>query len=102
MLALSGCVENPTAQKGERGDQGRPGLEGPSGPPGPAGPNRTVIRFVNRRQVCSIACKGNERILSAYAINPGGDFTFTANNKAIFRTQQQGIPVKIFLACVQK
>src|SRR6266540_1631664 len=97
MLALSACGENPTAQKGEKGDQGPPGSEGPSGPQGPAGPNRTVIRFVNSEchQVCFIACEENERILSAYAINLGGDFTFTADNKATFRTQRQGIPVKI-------
>src|SRR5262245_51933496 len=87
ILALSACGENPGAQKGEKGDQGPPGPEGPSGPPGPAGPagaagaagmSGTIIRFVDSecRQVCTVACEDDERILSSHAINPGGTFTF--------------------------
>jgi hypothetical protein len=104
MLALSACGENPVVRKGEKGDQGPPGSEEPSGPRGPVGPSGTVIRFVDSEchQVCFIACGENERILSAYAINPGGDFAFTDNNKATFRPQRQGVPVKAVLACVQK
>jgi hypothetical protein len=111
MLALSACGENPVAQKGEKGDQGAPGPVGPSGPPGPAGPvgaaglRGPVIRFVDIecRQVCFVACEENERILSSHAINPGGTFTFDADNrKATFRPQQQGVPVKVVVACVQK
>lgn len=104
ILVLSACRESPAAQKGEQGDQGPPGAEGPPGPPGPPGPNGRAIRFVDRecRQVCILGCEENERILSAYAINPGGDFTLTDSNKATFRAQRQDIPVKVVLACVQK
>jgi hypothetical protein len=114
ILALSACGENPGAQKGEKGDQGPPGPEGPSGPPGPAGPagsagvagmSGTIIRFVDTecRQVCTVACEEDERILSSHAINPGGTFTFDADNsKATFRPQRQGVPIRVVLACVKK
>jgi hypothetical protein len=65
----------------------------------------TIIRFVEIecRQICFVACKENERILSACAINPGGTFTFDADNrKAAFRPQLQGALVKVVLACVEK
>ena len=106
-LVLSACGENPAAQKGEKGDQGLPGPEGPAGPPGPVGPtgiSGTVIRFVDGecRQTCTVACEDNERILSTYAINPGGSFIFDADNKATFRPQRQGVSVKVVLTCVQK
>ena len=79
ILALSACGENPGAQRGEKGDQGPAGPEGPSGPPGPVGPpgtSGTIIRFVDSecRQVCTVACEEDERILSSHAINPGGTF----------------------------
>jgi hypothetical protein len=103
MLALSACGENP--HKGEKGDQGPAGPEGTPGPVGAAGMSGTVIRFleIECRQICFVACKENERILSSYAINPGGAFTFDADHrKATFRPQLQGAPVKVVLACVEK
>jgi hypothetical protein len=102
MLALSACGQNP--QKGEKGDQGSAGPEGAPGPVGAAGIG-TVIRFVEIecRQICFVACKENERILNSYAINPGGTFTFDADNrKATFRPPLQEAPVKIVLACAEK
>ena len=87
------------SQKGEKGDPGPPGPAGPAGPLGPVGPtgiSGTVIRFVEGE------CEDNERILSTYAINPGGSFVFDADNKATFRPQRQGVSVKVLLACVPK
>jgi hypothetical protein len=49
-----------------------------------------------------LACEDNERILSTYAISPGGSFVFEANNKATFRPQRQGVSVKVVLACAPK
>jgi hypothetical protein len=63
----------------------------------------TAIRFVDSecRQVCFVACGENERILNAHAIDPGGPFSFDADNrKATFRPQRQGVAVKVVLACV--
>ena len=105
ILALSACGENPGAQKGEKGDQGPAGPEGPSGPAGPAGMSGTIIRFVDSecRQVCTVACEVDERILSSHAINPGGTFSYDADNsKATFRPQRQGVPIRVVLACVKK
>jgi hypothetical protein len=64
----------------------------------------TIIRFVEGecRQACTLACEDNERILSTYAINPGGSFVFDADNKATFRPQRQGVSVKVVLACAPK
>ena len=103
-LGLSACGEQPAPQKGETGTQGPPGPEGPAGPPGPVGPGGTSIRFVDGecRQACTLACQDNERILSTYAINPGGSFVFDSEFKATFRPQRQGVAVKVVLACAPK
>lgn len=106
-LVLSACGESPVpakGQSGEKGEQGPPGPAGSPGPPGPAGPSGAVIRFVDGecRQACTVACEENERILSTYAISPGGTFIFEADNKTTFRPQRQGASVKVILACVQK
>jgi hypothetical protein len=102
-LDLSACGEQPV-QKGEAGAQGPPGPEGPAGPPGPVGQSGTFIRFVDGecRQACTLACQDDERILSTYAINPGGSFAFDSENKATFRPQKQGVAVKVVLACAPK
>jgi hypothetical protein len=104
LLVLSACGEQPLSQKGEKGDPGPPGSVGPPGSPGPVGPSGTFIRFVDGecRQACTLACQDNERILSSYAINPGGSFVFESENKATFRPQRQGVSVKVVLACAPK
>ena len=95
------------SQKGEKGDPGPPGPAGPRRTArscGPDGVSGTVIRFVEGecRQACTLACEDNERILSTYAVNPGGSFVFDADNKATFRPQRQGVSVKVLLASVPK
>ena len=45
--------------------------------------------------VASLACEANERILSTFAIGPGGTFIFEEENRATFVPQRQG-------ACAQK
>jgi hypothetical protein len=103
-LGLSACGEQPVAQKRDQGPPGPEGPAGPAGSPGPVGPSGTFIRFVDGecRQACTLSCQDNERILSAYAINPGGTFIFDADNKATFRPQRQGVSVKVVLACAPK
>ena len=105
VLALCSCGENQVVQKGDPGPPGPPGPTGPAGPPGPAGlAGNSGIRFVDGecRQACALSCEDDERILSAYAITPGGTITFEAEQKATFRPQRQGISVKVILACAQK
>jgi hypothetical protein len=106
-FALTGCSDGLNIIKGEKGDVGEKGEPGPAGPPGPSGPagaGGTVIRSVagECRQACTVACEANERILSAYAVNPGGTFIFEDDNRATFRPQQQGVSVKVVLACIPK
>jgi hypothetical protein len=102
LLALTACGQD--VPKAEKGDPGPPGPAGPSGPPGPAGPVGTVIRSVDEEcsGACKVACEANERILSAYAITPGGAFTFESDNRASFRPQRAGVAVKVILACIPK
>jgi hypothetical protein len=102
-LALSASEEKVAAQ-GKKGDQGSPGPAGSAGPPGPPGLSGKVIRFVvgECRQACTVACEANERILNAYAINPGGTFVFEEQNRATFRPQQEGTAIKVVVACAPK
>ena len=107
VLSLSACGEKEAAQKGEPGPPGPEGPAGPAGPAGPVGPtgiSGTVIRFVEGecRQACTVACEDNERILTTYAISPGGSFVFESDSKATFRPQRQGAAVKVILACVPR
>ena len=99
--ALAGCFEAPP---GPRGNPGPAGAAGPAGPEGPAGPSGAAVRFVDGecRAPCIVACEENERILSTYALNPGGTFMLEADNRATFRPQQQGVPIKVVLACVPR
>ena len=99
--ALAGCFEAPP---GPKGDPGPAGAAGPRGAAGPAGTSGTVVRFVDGecRAPCVVACEGEERILSTYALNPGGTFLFEADNRATFRPQQQGVSTKVVLACVPR
>ena len=99
LLALSAC-----GKPGEKGDQGPPGPTGLAGPPGRAGAGGTVIRLVDGEcsKACVVACEDNERILSTYAINPGGTFTIESETRAIFRPQQQGVAVKVVLTCIPR
>jgi hypothetical protein len=100
-LALGGCIEG---KPGSKGDPGPAGAAGPAGTPGPAGPGGTVVRFVDGecRTPCVVACEADERILSTYALNPGGTFTYEADNRATFRPQQPGVSAKVVLACVPR
>lgn len=97
LLALSAC-DKP----GERGAQGPPGAEGPAGPAGPTGPSGAIIRFIDSEcsGACIVACEATERILNTYAMNPGGAFTMEDDNRATFRPQQQGTPIKVSVACI--
>ena len=103
-LALTACGEDPLGlkgPKGERGPSGPPGPEGQAGPPGRAG---TAIRLVDGdcTSPCTVACEDSERILSTYAIGPGGTFSFQSDSRAIFRPQQPGAANKVVLACIAK
>ena len=100
---LAGRTREP--KKARRAIKGRPVLKDRQAAAGPAGMSGTIIRFVDSecRQVCTVACEEDERILSSHAINPGGTFTFEADNsKATFRPQRQGVPIRVVVACVKK
>jgi hypothetical protein len=102
LLALFACgQEAPKVQKGE---QGPPGPMGPAGPPGPPGPAGTTIRSIvgDCGGTCIVACGDGERILSAFAVSPGGTFVYESEARSTFRPEQPGAPVKVILACIPK
>jgi len=109
-IALAGCGQGQgqAANKGEKGDPGAdgapgaPGPAGPPGPPGPAGSGGTALRFAEfscPQAACAVACNDEERILTAYALNPGGTFVFEDDRKATFRPARRPSG-KIVLICV--
>jgi hypothetical protein len=104
MLVLTACGENPLGLKGAPGERGPAGPVGPAGPPGAAGAAGTAIRLVDGECVtpCTVACEDSERILTTYAINPGGTFTFESDSRATFRPQRAGAATKVVLACVPR
>ncbi len=104
LLALAACGEDPFALKGQKGDSGPPGPPGPAGAPGAAGAEGTAIRLVDGECMspCTVACEDNERILSTYAINPGGTFSYETDSRATFRPQRQGVASRVVLACVPR
>jgi hypothetical protein len=107
-LALAACGQGQTATKGEKGDpgaDGAPGTAGPAGPPGPPGPaaaGGTPLRFAEfacPQAACAVTCNDDERILTAYALNPGGTFVYEDDRKATFRPARRPSG-KIVLICV--
>jgi hypothetical protein len=99
LFVLTACGQQaPQAQKG---DQGPPGPAGPAGPPGPAGTSiRSVVGDCNGP--CIVACDESERILSAFAVSPGGTFVYQSETRSRFRPQQPDVAVKVILACIPK
>ena len=105
VFTLAACERKEVASQEEKGSE-EPSPATSPGPPRPAGPTGgTVIRFVDGecRQICTVACEANERILNAFAIGPTGSFVFEEDeDRATFRPQRQGASVRVVLACAQK
>ena len=107
-VTLSACGPGQSAIKGDKGDpgaEGAPGAAGPAGPqgpPGPAGASGTPLRFAEfacPQAACAVTCNDNERILTAYALNPGGTFVYEDDKRATFRPARRPSG-KIVLICV--
>src|SRR5262249_28894794 len=104
VFTLAACDRKEVASQEEKGSEGPPGAQ-PPGPPDPAGlPRGTVIRFADGecRQICTVTCEANERILNTFAIGPSGSFVFEDENRATFRPERRGAPVRVVVACAQK
>jgi hypothetical protein len=60
------------------------------------------LRFAEfdcQQPACSLTCNDNERILTAYALNPGGTFVYEGDRQATFRPTRRPSG-KIVLICV--
>jgi hypothetical protein len=99
-LAIAGCGrQEQAAQKGEKGEAGSPGPPGPPGPQGP--PGAGTLRFAEfgcQQAICTASCNNNERLVSAYALNPGGVFVFEDDRRVTFRATRRPSG-KIVLVC---
>jgi hypothetical protein len=49
-----------------------------------------------------VTCENNERILSAYALNPGGTVVYNSDSSATFRPARPNVAVKVMPACIPK
>jgi Collagen triple helix repeat (20 copies) len=96
--------QGPPGPPGPRGEQGIAGPEGPMGPPGAdgasalAGPTLRFAEFGCAVAECSFRCNQGERLLNAYALPPGGTFTFEDDRRITFRPARRPSN-KIVLAC---
>jgi hypothetical protein len=119
MLMLAGCgqaekrAQGPPGPSGPEGPPGPPGSAGPSGPAGPPGPTGPAgqpgpsgasIRVLEQdcRASCTLTCEAAERIVNAYAINPGGTFAYEADSRVNFQPQQQGASTRVVIVCVRQ
>jgi hypothetical protein len=100
-FVLAACGQSQPPAKGEQGEAGPVGLAGPAGPPGPPGASGPPIRIASvpcDQTACGVNCNANERILNAYALNPGGTISFEDESHLIFRPRRR--PAVVVLACV--
>lgn len=87
---------------GPQGPVGPQGPPGPPGPPGPAGLTVSGIRFAEfgcASAACTLSCRNEERILNAYALNPGGTLVFEDDRQVTVKPARQPSS-KIILVCV--
>jgi hypothetical protein len=107
-LAVSGWALTHTVMKGDRGEPGAAGPPGPQGPPGPPGLPGSVggsgpaVRFAEfgcAAAACAMNCNDGERIMNAYALNPGGTFVFEDDRRVTFRPARRPSN-KVVLVCV--
>jgi len=97
LLALAGCGQGPKGDPGPpgpagpKGDPGMSGGTGPVGPPGPPGPQGPqgapsptirVIRSDCLAVYCSVMCRGDEVLVSAYCGPSRNPATFLGERQA--------------------
>src|SRR5262249_20408414 len=100
---LAACRQSEQPAKGEAGPRGPAGPPGPPGPPSPAagGPAIRVITAPCDQTACGATCMENERILNAYALDPGGAISFKDERNVSFRPKEKGRPTVLVLACIE-
>src|SRR5271155_5561501 len=97
MLALAGCgqpqkgdpgPQGPAGPKGDPGAQGAtgpvgpPGPQGPAGPQGPPSPTIRVVRSDCLAGYCSVTCRGDEVLVTAYCGPSRSPATFLGERQA--------------------
>jgi hypothetical protein len=104
IVAQVATLQNWTVSEtiGPQGPVGPQGQAGPPGPPGPSGSTASGIRFAEYgclSSACTLSCGNEERILTAYALNPGGSFIFEDERRVTVRPIRQPSS-KIVLVCI--
>ena len=104
VLLLAACGQSEPPAKGEAGPPGPPGPAGPPGPTGPpgesAGAQGPTLKVISRpcdQPICAASCEGNEQIVNAYALNPGGVIAFIDERNVSFRPNKR--PTVLVLVC---
>ena len=97
-FVLAACGQSQPPAKGEQGEVGPVGPAGPAGPPGASGLPIRIASVPCDQTACGVNCNANERILNAYALDPGGTISFEDESHLIFRPRRR--PAVVVLACV--
>jgi hypothetical protein len=115
-FGLGGCGQGPkgdAGQTGPQGPQGEPGLAGPPGPVGPPGPpgpqgeqgppspSLRVLRNNCLSGSCTLSCRGDEVLISAYCGPSHKEATFLDERQASCGIEVTSASAPLVVVCVQ-
>lgn len=115
LVGLAGCGQSPkgdsgpAGQPGAKGDPGSPGPPGPVGPHGPPGPQgeqgppSPTVRVVRLNCItggCTVSCRGDEVLVSAYCGPARHPATFIAERQASCAVEANAANDPLVAVCV--
>ena len=115
VVALAGCGQGPKGDsgpagpQGPKGDPGPPGPAGPLGPPGPQGPRgeqgppSPSVRVVRSNCLsgdCTVTCRDNEVLVTAYCGPTRNAATFLGERTASCGVEANPANAPLVAVCV--
>jgi hypothetical protein len=116
LLGLGGCGQGPKGDPGQpgpqgaKGDTGAAGATGPIGPPGPAGPQgeqgppSPSIRVLRNDCIggsCTLSCRGDEVLISAYCGPAHNQPTYLDERQVSCGLEVTSANAPLVVVCVQ-
>jgi hypothetical protein len=115
LAGLAGCGKGPPGEQGPQGPQGEKGDTGPAGPPGPGGPHgpqgpqgeqglpaagMRVIRSNCPTGDCTVVCRDNEVLVTAYCGANRNPATYVGERGASCGVQASASNSPLVAVCV--
>ena len=115
VMGLAGCGKAPKGEPGPAGSQGDKGDPGPVGPPGPTGPTgpagpqgeqgppSPTVRVVRSNCLtgeCTVTCRGNEILVTAYCGPARNHATFIGERQASCGIEVNAADTPLVAICV--